>query len=480
LKLTRKNSTSAARARRSALWTLALTSSAWTSTALGQESPGRGGPPPPSAFGRAGLTRLGFGSCADQDDPQPIWTAVNRWRPELFLFLGDNVYGDTLDMSVLKAKYAKLGDKPGFQTLRRQSYLAATWDDHDYGKNDAGREYPMKVASKQIFLDFFREPKSTARRQREGLYTSYLLGPPDRRVQVIVLDARTFRSPLASRKVSAELEQRHVGGYRPIDRADATMLGAAQWRWLEKQLKQPARLRVFAMSTQFLVEFNGFEAWANMPRERGRLIKLLRRTKAEGAVFLSGDTHWAELSMVEQAGMYPLFDLTSSGLTQVWKGVGPNTHRILDSYLGANFGTLEIDWDQPDPSLTLSVRDVEGQVRVSHTVALSLLTFKGGLKVAAERRFEGSWDTSYGRLTLRRDGRKLVGSYGKGARLEGRIKKGQLHGIWSESDGAKSGRVRFHLSRDGRHLQGAWGLSTQNGLPFSWTGTRLPPTPDPP
>jgi len=58
--------------------------------------------------------------------------------------LGDNVYGDTEDMSVLQNKYEKLGSKPGFKKLKQQAELIAIWDDRDYGANDAGKDYPNK------------------------------------------------------------------------------------------------------------------------------------------------------------------------------------------------------------------------------------------------------------------------------------------------------------------------------------------------
>ena len=63
------------------------------------------------------LRRIAFGSCASQDRPQPIWDAVAATRPELFLMLGDNIYADTQDMDVMRAKYAQLAAMPGYQKL---------------------------------------------------------------------------------------------------------------------------------------------------------------------------------------------------------------------------------------------------------------------------------------------------------------------------------------------------------------------------
>lgn len=37
-----------------------------------------------------------------------------------------------------------LGSQPGYIKLKKTTKILATWDDHDYGANDAGAEYPKK------------------------------------------------------------------------------------------------------------------------------------------------------------------------------------------------------------------------------------------------------------------------------------------------------------------------------------------------
>jgi len=142
------------------------------------------------------LSRIAFGSCARQDKPQPIWDAVVETKPQRFLFLGDNIYADTEDMDVMRAKYALLAKQPGFQKLKGTCPILATWDDHDYGANDAGAAYPKKQEAQQVFLDFFEVPKNDPRRMQEGVYNAHVFGPAGKRVQVILLDGRYFRSPL--------------------------------------------------------------------------------------------------------------------------------------------------------------------------------------------------------------------------------------------------------------------------------------------
>ncbi len=333
------------------------------------------------------LTRIAFGSCAEQNKPQPIWDAVLAAKPQLFIFLGDNVYGDTRTPEVLEQAYAALEAKPGFQQLRASTAVMATWDDHDYGENDAGTEYPMKGPSREIFFSFWREPVASPRRNRDGVYTSVIFGPPGRRVQVILLDLRWNRTPIArntafpddevySRWAEQEASaQRAVPGpYARDPSPEATMLGAAQWAWLDEQLRQPADLRLIGSSLQVLADFSGWEAWANFPRDQARLFQLIRDTNASGVVFLSGDTHYGELTRLDVNVPYPLTDLTSSGLTEEWHIRVPNALRVGPAHHVANFGLVEIDWDSR--RVELGLRDVEGERLLTETLAIDSLQIR--------------------------------------------------------------------------------------------------------
>ena len=123
---------------------------------------------PAPAQDAAPLTRIAFGSCAHQTKPQPIWDAVLDYRPELFVFLGDNVYGDVTSAALteLREAYARAATVEGYAKVRATVPVLAMWDDHDYGKNDAGAEFPFKAATKQLFLDFWRVPGDDPRRTR--------------------------------------------------------------------------------------------------------------------------------------------------------------------------------------------------------------------------------------------------------------------------------------------------------------------------
>ncbi len=315
------------------------------------------------SFAQSTVSKIAFGSCSHQDKEQPILNEIIAEDPDLFIYVGDNIYADTKDMEIMKFKYDKLASKEEFQALRKATTVLATWDDHDYGEDDAGMEYAMKEASKNIFQDFWKVPKDDPSRKREGIYTSKIYGKEGKRVQVILLDTRTFRTPYWE----AEME---VEGYPYRVTLDirATMLGEAQWKWLEEELKKPAEVRVIVSSIQFSAGFSGWEGWSAMPREQAKMVATIRKANANGVVFISGDRHYAELSKFQGDAVYPLFDLTSSGLTQTWDKSSPNDRR-LNLYNGTNYGMIEVDWKTG--TLTFSVKDEEGKTAFTNQVALS-------------------------------------------------------------------------------------------------------------
>ncbi len=322
------------------------------------------------------ITRIAFGSCAEQSSPQAVWNAVVDSNPDVFIFLGDNVYGDTEDPAELRGAYEMLGANEGYQQLLEQSEVIATWDDHDYGENDAGREYPMKAQSKEIFLDFFNEPEGTERRTRDGgIYTSYTYGPAGQRVQIILLDTRWARSPI-NEVSDAEYEARQevgAGPYTATTGPDARMLSEAQWTWLEETLREPAELHIIGTSIPFLQDGTGWETWANFPDEKGRMVDLIQETGANGTFFITGDTHWAQFSKRTSDAPYPLWEVNSSGLTENWESIPPDANRLGDVYFFDNYGLLSIDWDAPDPEVTMEIRAVDGDLVMQNTVRLSEL-----------------------------------------------------------------------------------------------------------
>ena len=323
------------------------------------------------------VMKIAFGSCGWQDHPLPIFHEAVKHNPDLFIFLGDNIYGDTKVMDTLQAKYNRLGTKESFQNLKKNVPIIATWDDHDFGWNDAGRHYPYKEEAKEIFLDFFDEPTDSDRRKREGIYTAYEYDLQGKKIQVIMLDTRTFRDNLISNQDTVYEDPRYFYhlDYTPHSTSDSTLLGEKQWEWLDQELQKPADVRIIGSSTQFGIEYNGYEAWVNYPHEQKRFLDLIKKNKANGVLFISGDVHYAEISKLEESDLYPIYDVTSSGLSSTWHFATPNINRIEGPIMDNHFGLLTINLRNKNPEIKSEIWDIRGNQRVEFTIPLSEISF---------------------------------------------------------------------------------------------------------
>ena len=320
------------------------------------------------------LTSIAFGSCNTAQREIPILTTIADEPHDLFMYVGDNVYGDArsynADLPELRENYAALAARPEFRLLRSALPMLATWDDHDYGMNDMGRDFPFKGYAEALFLDFWRASENDPRRQREGIYDAQVFGPEGQRVQIILLDTRYFRSDLTPTDERGAVGRER---YIPSTNPDQDMLGAAQWAWLADQLAEPADLRLIVSSIQVLADGHGWEAWRTMPLERDRLFRLINESGAEGVVFVSGDRHSAGLYRRDGVASYPLYEITSSALNMSYTDENnePGPNRLGAMYAPENYGVIGIDWEQG--RLSLQIRDMDGEAVRQESIALSAI-----------------------------------------------------------------------------------------------------------
>ncbi len=289
---------------------------------------------PLTAFSQP-IDRIAFGSCNKQDLPQPLWPVITAWKPQLWIWLGDNIYGDTTDMRLLKTKWDQQKMQPGYSALREISEVLGTWDDHDYGVNDGGKDFSKKADSKDLFMEFLDVPKDDPRWNQDGVYASQTFGEAGRQVCVILLDVRSQRDP------------RKTGG---------DILGEAQWKWLESvAAASRADVHLICSGSQILPTEHKYEKWADYPDSRQRLLDLAG--KLSGVIFLSGDRHMAEISQYKN-----LIEVTSSGMTHFWKNFPgeENNLRQGEIFADLNFGTIEIDW--ATRKARLAIRDAKGEI----------------------------------------------------------------------------------------------------------------------
>jgi alkaline phosphatase D len=280
----------------------------------------------------ASISTIAFGSCASGNSDLAIFNEIDA---DALVFLGDNVYGGTTFPLVFRIVYNRLSCKPSFQDLvDRTKYVMAIWDDHDFGDNNMGADNPIKYETQSMFLDFWRIPLASERRRQNGIYGSYRFRMPDATgsVSIIMPDLRFFREPLKTCE-NGEYYPRE-GCYCPANRS---MLGEAQWTWLEDTVRESQRrdaLTVIASSTQFGHSANGYESWTNFPVERARLQGLLDPRKS---VVISGDVHWGEISVANG-----LIDATSSGFSEVDPNVIPNANRVGEAMPQPNYGLIHL------------------------------------------------------------------------------------------------------------------------------------------
>ena len=290
-----------------------------------------------SNFITAETYKIAFGSCLDQDYPQPIWQSIKNENIDSFIFLGDNVYGDIPSGNLNKMKKAYAKQKEMIPEWLFNKDVHIIWDDHDYGINDGGGSYPLKMEAQKMYVNFWDIPSDDIRRVRPGIYTNKTVDINGFKVNIILLDTRYFRSELDK---SIGLRPVYKKNFSP----DATILGKEQWHWLEDVIKQEADLAIIATSIQVLPTSHRFEKWSNFPNEHLKLKNLLKKSEVP-ILIISGDRHQG--AIYQENGIY---EITSSSLN---KTISPSSFigrpkeeditMIGDMYSGENFGMITID-----------------------------------------------------------------------------------------------------------------------------------------
>ena len=285
--------------------------------------------------------KIGLGSCLDQDYPQPIWQSIEKEDLNYFIFLGDNVYGDTRYGSLRKMKSAYDKQKKVLPDFLNNISIFSIWDDHDFGINDGGADYRFKRRAQELYLDFWEVTKDDDRSNREGIYFSKNEIFFDKKFKFIFLDTRFFRSKLKGKKSN------YIENIEP----DATILGNAQWTWLENELKSDFDFLFIFSSIQIIAKDHRFEKWSNFPNERAKLFELLEQFNDKTILF-SGDRH--------RAGIYRkngIIEVTSSSMNKPGSSFSEtDSYLIGKTYPQENYGVLEI----LENTIHIKIKDIKG------------------------------------------------------------------------------------------------------------------------
>ena len=294
-----------------------------------------------SNFIYAESIKIGLGSCLDQDYPQPIWQSIKKEDLNYFIFLGDNVYGDTRYGSLRKMKSAYDKQKKVLPDFLNDISILSIWDDHDFGINDGGADYRFKRRAQELYLDFWEISKDDDRSNREGIYFSKNEIFFDKKFKFIFLDTRFFRSKLKGKKSN------YIENIEP----DATILGNAQWTWLENELKSDFDFLLIFSSIQIIAKDHRFEKWSNFPNERAKLFELLEQFNDKTILF-SGDRH--------RAGIYRkngIIEVTSSSMNKPGSSFNEtDSYLIGKTYPQENYGVIEI----LENTIHIKIKDIKG------------------------------------------------------------------------------------------------------------------------
>jgi alkaline phosphatase D len=285
-----------------------------------------------------------FGSCFYQLLPWSPLNSIKIMKPQLMLWNGDNVYADAIGF---EASYRQLNERKDFTELCKIVPMMAVLDDHDYGYNGANSHNPNKDIACEFFSSFWSQGLPAG----GGTYSKRNFKYLNLNLQIIMLDVRYFANHTTR------------GGFGLSHDTSLTLLGKAQWNWLEHALSQPATLNIICSPIQYAASVSmGADCWANIPHEQNKLRELLKH-KSTSNLVLSGDMHIGDMQM-DCNGVY---DITSSGMTHSswFQNAPPSTSRSPSfvPYRGINFGSLYIDKTiENELHVRVQIHDINGNV----------------------------------------------------------------------------------------------------------------------
>ncbi len=283
------------------------------------------------------LTRIAFGSCNYSWQDQSYWKLIAREQPDLWIWLGDNIYSDLATDGLRDDLYQNLKGNSFYKQFRSEVPIIGTWDDHDYAGNNSDKNFSHKDISKRSMLSFLDVPSNAPVWEHCGVYQSYAFGPIGKRVQTILIDNRY--------NMDKSLIQ-------------PKLLGDIQWQWLEDTVRSSdADLIIFGSGINMTSPFAGgeLEGWHSFAKDKSRFYGLIAEVGIP-TIVLSGDRHFAEITKTILPGGLPLFEVMSSGLTHCSPLVLPHPGALIPAIGQKNFGFLTIDWDDIGPQVKLEIK----------------------------------------------------------------------------------------------------------------------------
>ena len=319
-----------------------------------------------NSYSNQEILTLGFGSCLHQDRSMAILKTIEKKELDLFMFIGDNVYGDQEDGELDKLIRTYKQQYNNLENFLKNVSTEFIWDDHDFGINDGGSNYRYKDRAKELFLETWKIPSNDPRRLRDGLYFDKMIKKNGLKVHLIFLDNRSFKSEWKlTDEFNKEGKERYVKDFDP----EKTLLGKKQWKWLKDKLNEDSDIKIILSSLQILSLGHGWESWDKLPLERERLFNLIDESDVSNLFILSGDRHRGGFYRFKTNDNNDIYEFTSSSLNLP---IPFNTEekgplRIGSTYRKANFGVVRIFEDK----VVLELTSNRGKVVNSLNIAIN-------------------------------------------------------------------------------------------------------------
>jgi len=249
---------------------------------------------------------------------QIVWEEIPKLLggryPDFTMLAGDTVYlqegvdvtnEDGVIYDRVWFRNQEQRNEPHFANYISNTPIYSTWNDHEYGSNNANYDQKGKDNSIRAFEDLWANPGYGDVNTNDGVYYSYYWGD----VHYIVTDDHWYRNPAANNR-----------------------LGTKQTEWLRQEL-------INSRSSTFKVIVIGSDIMQrDWDSDLTNIGNIVATNKISGVIFHAGDIHRNEYRRVETGGFpYPVTQITSSGIAKVWRR--PFVH-------------IRVNTTDPDPSMT--------------------------------------------------------------------------------------------------------------------------------
>lgn len=284
-----------------------------------------------------------------------IYENIAGKNPDFMLWLGDNIYLREPDWNTktgILHRYTNTRSTKEMQKLLATTHNYAIWDDHDFGPNDSDKSFWNKNETLEGFKLFWANP-SYGIADIKGAITYFNWNDCD----FFLLDNRYYRDP---DKLISDSK---------------TQLGKEQKEWLKNALTySDAKFKFIVIGGQFLTTGGAYEVFTNygFSKERTEIIEFIYRQNIENVIFLTGDRHHSEISVLKSRYKPTIYDITTSPLTSHQASENKNeinSLRVKGSLINQrNFSVLSISGKNDNRILKIKFYDSDGNLIYNYEI----------------------------------------------------------------------------------------------------------------